>query len=329
VSGRRRPEGCHLTVQASGRGVRPMRRPGADSRCRRRRAVVWCAALGPPCHRHRPALEDRRRLGHRRPLAHRPGHRRRRHGHHPAPPTARRHLPLRRRHAGRIQLVVATPRLRGLVVLWWKANSAGGTGGLTGRCGCRCVRRGGRRRVGRSWAVLGPGLPRRCPVRTLRACAACRRRWARGCSGTPQPPTHFHRRHPTRRVRGQPLRCPHHPDASRRQITRPPPNPEWLTPHRAGIERVTGQLSPADSQPSKTVQATSPAGRWVIGGGGWALPNAFADATEVGLTALRPGQPATARTSTWSPPCTGRAGGGPGRVRAVLCRAADRSRLPT
>ena len=57
-----------------------------------------------------------------------------------------------------------------------------------------------------------------------------------------------------------------------------------------GIQKVTGAVSPTDSQSSKTAPpALCPSGKRVIGGGGWVFTTAVG-ANTVGLTELRPGQ---------------------------------------
>jgi hypothetical protein len=60
----------------------------------------------------------------------------------------------------------------------------------------------------------------------------------------------------------------------------------------AGIQKVTGPLSATDSQPSKSVRATCPVGKRVLGGGGWAFSGPVADADKIGLTELQPVHPA-------------------------------------
>jgi hypothetical protein len=60
-----------------------------------------------------------------------------------------------------------------------------------------------------------------------------------------------------------------------------------------GVKQVTGPLSPVDSQPSKTVKATCPTGKRVVGGGGWAFATVAADETKVTLTELQPVHPAS------------------------------------
>jgi hypothetical protein len=55
-----------------------------------------------------------------------------------------------------------------------------------------------------------------------------------------------------------------------------------------GIEKVTSPLSPVDSQQTHTARAECPAGKWVVGGGGWAFAVAAADSAKVTLIQLRP-----------------------------------------
>jgi len=62
-----------------------------------------------------------------------------------------------------------------------------------------------------------------------------------------------------------------------------------------GVQQITGPLSAVDSQPSKTVRATCPAGKRVVGGGGWAFATVAADETKVTLTELQPVHPASGR----------------------------------
>jgi hypothetical protein len=60
-----------------------------------------------------------------------------------------------------------------------------------------------------------------------------------------------------------------------------------------GVQQVTGPLSAVDSQPSKTVKATCPAGKQVIGGGGWVNATVTADSTKVTLVEMQPVHPAS------------------------------------
>ncbi|MEQ4305055.1 hypothetical protein ABNF97_27365 [Plantactinospora sp. B6F1] len=55
-----------------------------------------------------------------------------------------------------------------------------------------------------------------------------------------------------------------------------------------GIEKVTSPLSAIDSQQTHTARAECPAGKWVIGGGGWAFAVAAADSAKVTLVQLFP-----------------------------------------
>jgi hypothetical protein len=55
-----------------------------------------------------------------------------------------------------------------------------------------------------------------------------------------------------------------------------------------GIEKVDSPVSPTDSQQTHTARAQCPAGKWVIGGGGWAFAVAAADSAKVTLVELRP-----------------------------------------
>ncbi|MFY1672724.1 hypothetical protein ACN27G_22635 [Plantactinospora sp. WMMB334] len=55
-----------------------------------------------------------------------------------------------------------------------------------------------------------------------------------------------------------------------------------------GIEKVTSPVSSIDSQQSHTARAECPAGKWVIGGGGWAFAVAAADSAKVALVQLVP-----------------------------------------
>ncbi|MDW5323690.1 hypothetical protein [Plantactinospora sp. KLBMP9567] len=55
-----------------------------------------------------------------------------------------------------------------------------------------------------------------------------------------------------------------------------------------GIEKVTSPLSAIDSQQTHTARAQCPAGKWVIGGGGWAFAVAAADSAKVTLVQLFP-----------------------------------------
>jgi hypothetical protein len=55
-----------------------------------------------------------------------------------------------------------------------------------------------------------------------------------------------------------------------------------------GIEKVTGEVSLVDSQQTHTSRAVCPAGKYVIGGGGWAFAVAAADSAKVTLVEMRP-----------------------------------------
>lgn len=55
-----------------------------------------------------------------------------------------------------------------------------------------------------------------------------------------------------------------------------------------GIEKVTGEVSAVDSQQTHTSEAFCPAGKFVIGGGGWAFAVAADDSEKVTLVQMRP-----------------------------------------
>ncbi|MFI7547132.1 hypothetical protein [Actinoplanes sp. NPDC049599] len=55
-----------------------------------------------------------------------------------------------------------------------------------------------------------------------------------------------------------------------------------------GIEKVTSPVSAVDSQQTHTARAECPAGKWVVGGGGWAFAVAAADSAKVTLVQARP-----------------------------------------